>query len=136
LAFKKGTPATWSDIKDLQLVKEARGLRTDAGATIDMVAISTLTEHQQKHVKACLAGIAKGEAPALTHPTGAKFGDTFNNDQGRLPGVRGAGGYKEYYVEKNPDSAEYHGKRRIVVSDATGFVYLTLDHYDTFQRII
>jgi guanyl-specific ribonuclease Sa len=133
---KSGAPATWADVVGITEVQESRGLRTAAGAVIPMKSVDDLDEHPKKHVKKCLAGIAKGEAPVLTHPDGAKFGDSFNNDQGRLPGVRGAGGYKEYYVEKHPDSDEYHGQRRVVVSDDTGFVYLTLDHYATFRRIV
>ena len=133
---RTGPPATWDDVVGITQVQQARGLRTAAGTVIPMKSVDDLTEHQKKHVKACLKGIAEGEAPVLTHPDGAKFGDAFNNDQGRLPGVRGAGGYKEYYVEKHPDSAAYHGERRVVVSDDTGFTYLTLDHYATFSRIV
>jgi guanyl-specific ribonuclease Sa len=135
LFARKNVVTTWVHVLGLQQVKQARGVLTAAGATIAETTVGSLGAHERKAVRECLDGIDTGEAPTLTHPDGARFGAPFGNDQGRLPGVRGAGGYKEYYVEKDPMSGTYHGERRLVVSNETSYVYYSDDHYASFARI-
>ena len=135
LFARKDKVTTLADIKGLTTVKQARGVLTNAGATIPEETVSDLAGEEQKAVQAGLDAIDAGKPQALTHPNAAKFGDTFDNNAGRLPGLAGGGGYKEYYVEKDPASPSYHGDRRLVVSDKTGHTYYTDDHYGTFHRI-
>ena len=124
------------DILDENSVKKARGLLTNAGSEIGEVTVDGLgSEHEKTHVKKALAAVNSNTAQTLTHSSGAKFGDAFDNIQGRLPGIPGAGGYKEYYVEKDPAATTYHGDRRLVKHDVTGHIYYTDDHYTTFKRI-
>jgi len=136
LLKRKNTVTTMAEVKKEDEVKKARGLLTNAGVTIAVGTVSGLAgTAEPENVQATLDGIASGEFPTLTHSAGAKFGDAWNNDQGRLPGVRGMGGYKEYYVEKDPVSAGFHGERRLVVNTTTKHVYYTADHYASFMRI-
>lgn len=127
--------ATLGDVTALAQVQDARGLRTNAGILIPMVDLTTLPDPELTAVRASLDHIDGGPRPELTHPQGAVFGATFDNDEGRVPGVRGAGGYSEYYVEKDPTSPTYHGERRLVVNTRTGHVYYTVNHYQSFRRI-
>lgn len=127
--------ATLGQVRGLRLVQQARGLRTNAGSLILEQPVANLPDGARAAVVAGLAGIDSNVRPVLSHPNGAKFGDTFDNNQGRLPGVRGAGGYKEYYIEKDPASRDYHGQRRLVVNNRTGHVYYTADHYGVFTRV-
>lgn len=61
----------------------------------------------------------------------AKDGTEFGNREGRLPG-KGSGYYREFTVE-TPGSAD-RGARRLVIG-ASGEVYYTRDHYQTFIRL-
>jgi guanyl-specific ribonuclease Sa len=119
-------------------VKKARGLQTNAGADIATCTLGDLTGTGEKAgVEATLAHIRGGAKPELTHGNGAVFGDPHQNNAGLLPGARGAGGYKEYYVEKDPaDTGSYHGSRRLVVSDTTKHIYYTKNHYTSFRRLM
>ena len=136
LFARPNVATTWAEVEGVREVQDARGLRTNAGALIPMTTPSSLAGTGEKTaVEEALAAIDGGVPQALTHSNGAKFGDAFGNDQGRLPGPQGGGGYKEYYVEKDPASGTYHGDRRIVVSNTTGYAYYTDDHYATFKRI-
>ena len=130
-------PPTKDGVYGVLDTKKARGLRTNAAADIATCKMSDLTgTGEQKGVKATVAHVRGGDAPDLTHARGAKFGDPFDNNQGRLPGVAGAGGYKEYYVEKDPTDDEFHGSRRIVVSTTTDHIYYTRNHYASFARLL
>lgn len=71
---------------------------------------------------------------AGTRPSyGRKWGEPFLNREGRLPGGRGAGGYREYYVRPAPGESG-PGARRLVVG-TNGSIYFTRDHYRTFVKI-
>jgi len=69
------------------------------------------------------------------HSWARKWGAYHGNGEGNLPGAAaGLGGYKEYYVR--PDGTQVGqvgvrpaGTRRLVVSDSTGFVYYSDNHY-------
>jgi hypothetical protein len=67
-----------------------------------------------------------------------------NNNEGNKPGVAGAGGYKEYYAEPDPDAATWWdtdkgtfplGKNRILQqtnsSDGLKYWWASTDHYTT-----
>jgi hypothetical protein len=58
-----------------------------------------------------------------------KWGDTHHNRDGHLPGKKGAGGYKEYYMRSDTDvSAGASGTDRLVIS-TSGTVFHTDTHY-------
>ncbi|SDO87137.1 hypothetical protein SAMN04515671_2182 [Nakamurella panacisegetis] len=62
------------------------------------------------------------------HPPGVKWGEAHANRDGDLPGVKGAGGYREYYVQKEVGTAG-HGIRRLVVHVSSGRIYYSRNHY-------
>jgi guanyl-specific ribonuclease Sa len=68
------------------------------------------------------------DSAASKAPWKGKWGVPHGNNEGNLPGVPGAGGYKEYYVEPLP-GATNSGLKRVVVSDADGSAYYTWTHY-------
>lgn len=84
---------------------------------------------EQVAVQQTLDAIKNGTVPVLTHNNGKRWAFPHQNRDGDLPGRRGSGGYLEYYVEKDPASATYHGNRRIVVHQATSRTYYTWTHY-------
>jgi len=89
-------------------------------------------------VQAVLDCIAADTKPELTHPNGQKWGrpaNAYSNFGGHLPGKSGAGGYKEWYVEKDPADGDYHGSRRLLTRNGASYIYYTSDHYTTFSRI-
>ncbi len=89
-------------------------------------------------MQAVLDCIDSGTKPKLTHPNGQKWGqsnDSYRNLGAPLPGRSGLGGYKEWYVEKDPADESYHGSRRLLTRNGANFVYYTNDHYVTFKRI-
>ncbi len=69
------------------------------------------------------------------HSWARKWGAYHGNGEGNLPGAgAGLGGYTEYYVR--PNGAQVGqiglrpaGTRRLVISDKTGFVYYSDNHY-------
>ncbi len=137
------TVTSKADVYAAAGVAKARGLKTNAGATIATVRLADLGGTKEKvSVEATLKHIRGGPQPTLSHDNGAKFGDPFDNNQGRLPGVAGAGGYKEYYVEKDPaDVGTYHGSRRLVAGTQADdsdpeHIYYTADHYASFRRLL
>ena len=59
-----------------------------------------------------------------------------------MPGITGAGGYKEYYAEKSAGQKGFWGENRIVkqLNDPTSFAvggywWATSDHYTTMKYI-
>ena len=58
---------------------------------------------------------------------GWKWGVNHGNREGNLPGKKGAGGYKEYYLSKKPDATVFDPLGRLVVGG--GEVYHTATHY-------
>ena len=131
----------WDSILAQEDVQQARGLRTSAGTLIPEVSVAALPngedDREQDGVNNTLDHILGGPQPDLTHPDGAKFGNMWENREGRLPGIRDMGGYRVYYVEKEPLAGTYHGNRRLLKNTATGFIYYTDNHYaaGSFSRI-
>jgi len=59
-----------------------------------------------------------------------KWGDSHGNRNGDLPGTKGAGGYKEYYLRTgDTDDDTLSSTDRLVISDSTGDVFHTDTHY-------
>ena len=77
-----------------------------------------------------------------------QWGATHANNGGLLPGVVGAGGYKEYYAEPEPDAVGYWnasaanrlqplGKNRILkqTNASAAYWWASSDHYTTYRFI-
>jgi hypothetical protein len=67
-----------------------------------------------------------------------KWGDWFQNSDGNLPGVAGAGGYLEYYAEPNllhHTAGGFWGANRILAGVVSGKVWVTENHYQNFTRV-
>jgi hypothetical protein len=68
-----------------------------------------------------------------------KWGKPYNNNDGNLPGVVGAGGYNEYYAQPDSSSSDIFGKNRILrqTNDPDGLTYwwATSDHYVSVAHI-
>lgn len=66
-----------------------------------------------------------------------KWCENFANNDGFLPGTRGAGGYKEYYAKPartDPPTTGFWGSNR-VLRRRTGTIFVTADHYQNFVRV-
>jgi guanyl-specific ribonuclease Sa len=115
----------------------SNGLIGGNGATLVQKTLADLEQAEERPaVERVLDAIDAGTVYTPTdHPNGAKWADYHGNNAGKLPGVARAGGYKEYYVDREPGWTKYHGSRRIVTHNATGRAYYTKDHYDSFVRI-
>ncbi|MCX7748962.1 MAG: ribonuclease [Clostridia bacterium] len=81
---------------------------------------------EEQAISNTLSHIDAGTRP--TGPTRRKWGTNFRNNRGDLPGVPGAGGYKEYRVAPAPGTSGA-GPRRIVTNTAGDEVYYTWTHY-------
>jgi len=69
---------------------------------------------------------------------GYKWNVVFKNTDGDLPGVAGAGGYREYYAEPSPSdppSAGFWGQNRILRSLSDGSWWATSDHYTNYIKV-
>ena len=89
------------------------------------------TNGEKDAVQEALDGLDTDTAPTLTHPSGAKWGDSFGNRDGDLP----FGTYREYYVERAPGAAgRYRGCRRLVKS-SKGKVYYTWTRYGDNSKL-
>jgi hypothetical protein len=73
-----------------------------------------------------------------------KWNENFGNSDGKLPGVKGAGGYKEYYAPPTPGTTGGEngtwGKNRILrkTSAVGGYAnswWATKDHYNYFYKV-
>lgn len=69
----------------------------------------------------------------------AKWGSTYFNEDGQLPGIRGAGGYREYYAQPTtgPCVGDWGSNRVLMqVNDPTDtYWWVTNDHYHTFTYV-
>ena len=77
---------------------------------------------------------AKMRDQALTE---LKWRAAFQNTDGDLPGVAGAGGYDEYYAKPDPADAVaggFWGQNRVLHA-AGGTWYVTADHYEHYLRV-
>ena len=102
--------------------KVADGLISYKGTEIEFTDVNAVVGDGQKDEKAAV----KKAVAALDQ--GTLGGRYHGNGEGNLPGVQGAGGYKEYYVDP-PEGTQWPGARRLVVRDANHFIYYTWNHY-------
>jgi hypothetical protein len=124
----------------LEQQRKDRGLIAEDGTLIEEITINELGGAEKTAVEAALNAYDGGTVPVLTHSNGMKWGETYNNRDGTLPGKRGAGGYREYYVQKRTGDPTYHGSRRLVRHNTSGRFYYTNTHYGdngqpAFRRI-
>jgi hypothetical protein len=84
-----------------------------------------------------------GEQQGVAVDDQFKWNATFNNLDGDLPGVKGAGGYGEYYAEPAPGDtvqAGFWGRNRILHCTLVGphqdSWWATADHYTTFVKVV
>ena len=100
--------------------------RTESPTTADLPA----------RVRRTLAYIDSGDWPAAADAPGTRGGDTFRNNERRLP-TRGADGkrltYREWDV--NPKKRGRGRDAERIVTGSDGSAYYTLDHYDSFTKI-
>lgn len=125
------TPPTLVGIKGvLDVERRKRGLIDANGNLIEQTTETAVKgDGKDDELKAIGDALKVFDGkPNAVNDWGGKWGDTFSNNGGDLPGVRRGGGYKEYYVRK-PAGEGGWGARRLVVSDATGFIYYTWTHY-------
>ena len=130
LATYRGSEAAAAAALALEKQRKERGLIAGNGKIIAEKPVTDLTgTGEQDAVNDALTCRDNGTVPALSHPNNMKWGAAFNNNDGDLPGAAGAGGYREYYVEKDPTDVTYHGSRRLVVKSSNNNVYYTWTHY-------
>jgi hypothetical protein len=96
--------------------------------TIPRVTPGSLDPKEEKAVLETIRHIEAGTTPSWLSKTGQKkWGSTFKNNNGDLPGTPGAGGYREYDVQP-PSGTSGRGPRRVVVGN-DGKIYYTWTHY-------
>ena len=109
----------------------AKGLIAGNGTVIkERTAASFTTGPGEKDaLEDAIAKYKAGESVAYVgHPPGTKWGEGHANRDGDLPGVKGGGGYREYYVQKEIGTGG-HGIRRLVVHVSSGRIYYSRNHY-------
>lgn len=108
---------------------EAAASLSADGDAIETKTLAQLTgDGEQEAVTAALAGIDGAGKTDWVKTRGGKWGELHRNRDGYLPGIRNNGGYKEYYVKKDPAHSGY-GRRRLVTRNGKSFVYYTWTHY-------
>ncbi len=106
---------------------ESTTLSQDTSENTSQVATAGITGDEQ--VDNTIALIQQGGP----YPYPNKDGTTFYNREGRLP-TQSQGYYREYTVPT--PGVSHRGARRIVTGGYPPTVYyLTVDHYDSFQRL-
>jgi guanyl-specific ribonuclease Sa len=88
-------------------------------------AHASLAGEEKTAVDEILDGVKDGDTVS---PFGGKWNDYHGNNGGDLPGVRGGGGYTEFYVRK-PGGAPGWGLRRLVRNTTSGRWYYSRTHY-------
>ena len=98
------------------------------GTIIDRKEIATFaTQEERQAITDALGALAGGQ-----RDWPGKWGEDHGNHEGRLPGIPGAGNYREYYVRKGPQHAA-PGPRRFCVN-RSGKVFYSNTHYGTSGR--
>jgi hypothetical protein len=94
---------------------------------IPLESRASLTGQEKTNVDEVLDAYDDGDT---TSPFGGRWNDYHGNNAGDLPGIRGAGGYTEFYVRKiTGDTSGFWGARRLVRHTATGRWYFSRTHY-------
>jgi hypothetical protein len=135
-----GRAAEAEEAARIEQQRKDRGLIAEDGTVIEEITVDDLSGEEKTAVENALNAYDGGTVPVLTHPNGMKWGDAYGNRDGSLPGKRGAGGYREYYVQKRTGDPTYHGSRRLVRHSTSGRFYYTKTHYGdngkpAFRRI-
>lgn len=117
--------------------------KNDADVDVTIEDYAGSGEEKEK-VEECKTNIASGKAPAdfdwvkerVANNGGkvpgkisqfiAKWGSPHGNHDGLLPGIKGAGGYNEYYVREQDGISP---NRRIVKRASTGDLFFSNTHY-------
>lgn len=105
--------------------------RTDAEIKPETRATVGASDDERTAIVGALDALKNNGA----HGWARKWGAYHGNGEGNLPGAAaGLGGYKEYYVRPagaalDAAGLQPAGTRRLVVSDTTGFVYYSDNHY-------
>ena len=131
-AANAGAVAAKEAAKALRAERIEKGILAGNGTVLAVKKVSELTGTGEKEsVEQGLKGLKDKVKPRLSHWRGMVWGADHENRNAYLPGIRGAGGYKEYYLERDPASppAHFHGSRRLAVSNDTKKVYYTWTHY-------
>jgi guanyl-specific ribonuclease Sa len=102
--------------------KMAAGLISANGTEIEFTSVNAVVGDEKTNEK------AKVRQAVAALDQGTLVGRYHGNGEGNLPGVSGAGGYTEYYVDP-PKGTPGPGARRLVVRDANHFTYYTWNHY-------
>jgi hypothetical protein len=111
------------EISDLKL----DGRYSQNKTKIPLESRASLTGQEKTNVDEVFDALDDGETAS---PFGGRWNDYHGNNGGDLPGIRGAGGYTEFYVRKVPgDTSGFWGARRLVRHTATGRWYFSRTHY-------
>jgi hypothetical protein len=108
----------------IDAAREAEGLKAANGKILQEMTTANFSGEHQTAVKDALDALDGTKA----RDWGGTWGEEHLNNEGNLPGIAGAGGYKEYYVRKGPKDSGWGG-RRLVVCDVSARVYYTWTHY-------
>jgi hypothetical protein len=123
-----------------QLDDAAALLAGTQAARQQLIAEGRLASNKTEIAAQPLAGLAGEEKTAVDEildafndgdaasPFGGKWNEYHGNNAGDLPGVRGGGGYAEYYVKAALGQAGW-GLRRLVRHPATSRWYYSRTHY-------
>lgn len=106
--------------------QQQEGLIGSNGTIIAEKPVSEFSGEQKTSIQDALNAYDNSTAPNLTHSSGMKWGASFGNRDGDLPG---GSNYKEYYVQKRPGDPTYHGSRRLVIHNSSKRVYYSWTHY-------
>lgn len=93
------------------------------GTIIDKRTVGSFSTEEEAALQIALDAIGNGDL----HTWGGKWAEAHGNYQGRLPGVPGAGTYREYYVRPAPGHGR-PGPRRLV-RNRSGRCFYSWTHY-------
>ncbi len=125
-AAKAATGAAAAAAHALRMQKRADGLLPNNGAYEIGTSTRTTVGATAAERAAVVEALNALKDDTLPHTWAARWGVYHGNGEGNLPGIRGLGGYKEYYVRAATPAQNI---RRLVVSDTTGHVYYSPNHY-------
>ncbi|GAC1371090.1 MAG: hypothetical protein NVSMB32_15340 [Actinomycetota bacterium] len=144
---KKGEAAAGADTAWGKLAEGAKARLVEATWKAEKAdkLIHAVVAGQDSRIAAAFRQRLLGVAPdGKVMAAGAfEWAASFMNSDGDLPGVKGAGGYHEYYAEPDPGdppSAGFWGQNRILHNhtsgaDHSGSWWVTHDHYTNFVKV-
>jgi guanyl-specific ribonuclease Sa len=121
-----GTEVDTGPIADIENSALSAGMKATADEALANVTAGTAKEAQPWAAERTKNN--GGKVPGSVK--NFKWGVTHHNRDGHLPGKKGAGGYKEYYIRSSTDlAAGASENERLCISDSTGDVFHTATHY-------